>query len=369
MSFSGKGLNQKKLEDYLQLAQRNESLNFIPKNANNLTISKLKKVGGGVRSNVYSFTLAYTFDGVKQVCNLVLKIYEKNIHPILNVDYHDYLICEREFQVLKNLGRIGFPVPQVYLCEKNSSFIGSPFILMLQEKPICKHLVKFDCFANTLACLHNLNVNQLGIEYLRLPKDGFAFAKFWQIHINQLLQSSKHQRKLKKGFDLAASWLDSNASDVYCPRYSLLHGDFHPGNVIMTDKSRLSVIDWEGAEIGDPAFDVGYSYHYVKLFSDEKSLALKEKTADHFVSEYIKNYQGEIRSRLEFYEVVGILRMAIYLSSSISNPITFQKHYGHRALMVFPFVRWPFAAKMAGCEFEMSWLEYFEDFLETKLRK
>ncbi len=328
INFLGRVLNQKKLEEYLHLAKLSDRLSFIPKNASNFSISKLKKVGGGVRSDVYAFVLIYTINGAKQVCNLILKVFDENIHPILNIDFHNYLVCEREFQVLKNLARVGFSVPQVYLCEKDSVFIGAPFILMIQKKPIHKRLVKFDCFANTLASLHNLNVAELGIEALTPPKDGYAFAKFWQIHINQLLKYSKHHKKLKKDFDIAVSWLDSKAPDVYCPRYSLLHGDFHPGNVIITDKSKLSVIDWEGAEIGDPAFDVGYSYHYVKLFSDETSLALKEKTADRFVSEYIRNYQGEIRSRLEFYKVLGVLRMAIYLSSSISNPVTFHKHYG-----------------------------------------
>lgn len=343
-------------------------MSFIPKNANNLTISKLKKVGGGVRSDVYTFILIYTINDVRQVCNLVLKVFEENVHPILNIDFHDYLVCEREFQVMKNLARVGFSVPRVYLCEKDSSFIGAPFILMFQEKPIYKRLVKFDYFAKTLASLHNLNVVELGIEALTPPKDGYAFAKFWQIHINQLLKYSKHHKKLKKSFEKAASWLESKSSDVYCPRYSLLHGDFHPGNVIMTNKFRLSVIDWEGAEIGDPAFDVGYSYHYVKLFSDEISPALKQKTADGFVSEYMRNYQGEIRSRLEFYKVLGVLRMAIYLSASISNPVTFHNHYGPKALIMFPFARWPFVAKVAGCEFEMSWLQYFEEFLEDTLR-
>nr|WP_275442879.1 aminoglycoside phosphotransferase family protein [Pseudoalteromonas sp. OOF1S-7] len=38
--------------------------------------------------------------------------------------------------------------------------------------------------------------------------------------------------------------------------FTLNHGDFHPGNLIVTPAQQLVPIDWERAHFGDPAFDL-----------------------------------------------------------------------------------------------------------------
>ncbi|TMP28528.1 hypothetical protein CWB99_11480 [Pseudoalteromonas rubra] len=38
--------------------------------------------------------------------------------------------------------------------------------------------------------------------------------------------------------------------------FTLNHGDFHPGNLIVTPAQQLIPIDWERAHFGDPAFDL-----------------------------------------------------------------------------------------------------------------
>jgi aminoglycoside phosphotransferase (APT) family kinase protein len=38
----------------------------------------------------------------------------------------------------------------------------------------------------------------------------------------------------------------------------LIHGDYHPGNVLWHDASITAVLDWEAARLGDPACDVAY---------------------------------------------------------------------------------------------------------------
>jgi aminoglycoside phosphotransferase (APT) family kinase protein len=291
--------------------------------------------------------------------------------------------CAREFQVLKSLGRIGFPVPDVYLCEYESRFLDYPFVIMENEKPVRKNIDEIvDPFAKVLARIHNLKVENLGLTVLRTPKDGCAFARRWPIHFkNYLNLETKHEKKLNKDFDLAIQWLRTNAVNNYCPKYCLLHGDYHPDNVCMTADSRMVVLDWDSIEIGDPAFDVGYAYHFVKFFSDPKNPNSAEKTAERFVAEYMRNFKGDINPRLDFYKIVGLLGTSIYYSSGLSNPIYAYKNHRRKVLptlpllgsffilLGFPFVRRPFVARQLAAEGDLLWLRYFESFLEETLKR
>ncbi len=93
--------------------------------------------------------------------NLVLKTYLVNIDPVMKAYIHDEDLrkCVREFQALKSLKRIGFPVPEVYLCECDSRFLGYPFVIMQKEEVTQKSINEIvDSFASTLANLHNLKV-------------------------------------------------------------------------------------------------------------------------------------------------------------------------------------------------------------------
>jgi aminoglycoside phosphotransferase (APT) family kinase protein len=380
---SGKAICSR-LENYLRDTSRNSNSNLIPKGAHKIRVSNVLKIGGGFWSDVFSISLTYMDGGTPQERNLVLKTYLVNIDPVLKAYIHDEDLrkCVREFQVLKSLGRVGFPVPEVYLCECDSQFLGYPFMIMRKEEVVQKSINEIvDCFASTLANLHNLKVGELGIAVLRHPEDEYAFARRWPIHFRHYLNlETKHSKRVQKDFDLAVRWLKSNVSNNSCPQYCLSHGDYHPGNVCVTNDSRMIVLDWDSIEIGDPAFDVGYAYHFVKFFNDPENPNSAEKTAERFLSVYKKKFHGDISHRLEFYKVVGLLGTSIYFSSGLSNPIYAYKYHRRKIvptfpflslpliLLGFPFLRTPVIAKWLGTEGDINWLRYSENFLETTLK-
>ena len=65
---------------------------------------------------------------------------------------------------------------------------------------------------------------------------------------------------------------------ILAPNIVLAHGDYHPGNVCVTKDSKMIVLDWDSIEIGDPAYDVGYAYHFVKFFSNPTNPNLAQRT-------------------------------------------------------------------------------------------
>ncbi len=367
-------LNSKSLEDYLRLTSHYGNFSLVPKGASNIRVSNIKKLSGGMTNNTYSFLLTYAEEGSEQSFDLVLKGYGGNVglwfkiyHP-----YEDVRPYVREFQVLRSLARVGFPVPPVYLCECDSFFLGYPFLIMRKEKVRQESVNKLNYFAATLARLHNLKVDELEINSLRFPRDGSVFAKERQICLKNFLNETRHYKGIKKDFNFAIKWLESNAPDNNCPRYCLVHGEYHPGHTLLTDDNRLEVIDWEGAQIGDPAFDVGYAYHLVKLMYNEENSNSGEKIAEDFVSEYSRNFQGDVRKRLEFYKVVGALGVAVVVSSWVSNPLEAYRCFGKKAFaraLAFPFLRSHILfKKWLNEDFLVSYLQYCQDFIELTLR-
>ena len=366
-------LDSKSLKKYLNLKSFYGDLSLIPKGSSNIRIANIKRLSEGLTNELYSFLLTFTIEGFDSQIDLVLKGYPESValwfktyRP--NEDLRKYV---REFEALKNLGRIGFPVPLVYLCESDSFFLGYPFVIMQREKKLQESVDRIDSFASTLARIHNLNVSEIEFKSIRFPNDDSAFVTEWLTRLKHFLSETRHYRDLRKTFNHAINWLELNAADNKCPQYCLIHGEYHPGHTLITKDGTLKVIDWEGVEIGDPAFDVGYAYHMVKLMCNEKKKNSGEKAAEQFVSEYKRNFNGDIDGRLDFYKVVGILETTIEVSSWMSNPLVAYRRFGRRALarsLAFPFLRSNFLVeKWLNADFIVSYLKYCQDFINTTL--
>jgi aminoglycoside phosphotransferase (APT) family kinase protein len=315
----------------------------------------------------------------EQQSNLVLKVYVRDLEPVLKANASDisflrlsctcpqlYYVntetCVKEFQVLRGLARVGFPVPKAYICECDSNVLGNPFVIMQKEEQIQNGVDNIEWFAKNLACLHNLDPTKLGIDALKVPEDTNAFARRCLLYFKILLnRSSRHSKALKKDFEFAIRWLESNVPNTGCPKYCLLHGDYRLRiNTILTKDSRRVLLDWETAEIGDPAYDVGYAYARIRA-------ELGEKTADRFVKEYMRHFDGNLAERLFFYKLAGHLRSAILHSSIMSNPLMAYEIRGKKAFLLFPFLHSPFFAKIAGTDRDIILMKCFEEFVGENL--
>lgn len=375
-------------KSYLQATITNGNSALIPEGARSIGISSFAKIGGGLFNDVYSTSLSYRQEGRMRNSNYVLKTYldSKDPYDLVRKAYgYKWEVPKwmREFHVLKYLNSIGFSVPKVLACESDRRFLGYPFLIMQQEKVVAKKIADIvDHFAAELANLHNIKLASLDLNFLLNRQNEFEFARSWSNHYKQYLSlETKHSKKLREDFKLAIRWLDSNASKNSCPQYCFLHGDYHPGNVCSTSGSKLVVLDWDSIEIGDPALDVGYAYHFVKFFSNPENPDSAEPIAKRFVSEYEKTFEGDISARLDFYKMVGILGTSISYSSGLSNPI-FDYRYHRRKVMPafpllngllillgFPFIRHPIVARQLAAQGDLLWLKYFQNFLEAKLKR
>ena len=353
----------KKLSEYFSNLPI-DKLVFLPNGANNVGVSNVRRIGGS--NEVYSLLLKYRDNDQKKSSNLVLKTYVSALDPVLRTyaDNENLERCVKEFQVLRHLEHVDFPAPRAYLCECDSNVIGYPFIVMLREELTQNSTVNINSFAKNLARLHNLDVATLGIGALKTPNGEYEFARRSLLYLKLLLNLSPiHDKELKKNFEFAIRWLELNIPCNGCPKYCLLHGDYRAHlNTIFAEDSRMIVRDWEDAEIGDPAYDVGIAYTRARA-------DFGKETADRFVQEYFRYFDGDLTERLFFYKLVGSLRLAIFHSSVLSNPIRAYEIRGLKAFLSFPFLRIPFFAKRTGTNLDVVWVESFKEFFGENLKR
>jgi aminoglycoside phosphotransferase (APT) family kinase protein len=367
-------LISEKLERYFLEILHIGKLGLIPSEATLVGISELRKLIGTNR--VYSFSLNFRNADFKRRINLILKIYVKALEPVANKyanteglyrlrDTMPQLYCGslersvKEFQVLKALESVGYPVPRAYICESNSEILGNPFIIMLKEEPFRNGTFSMSSFAKNLARLHSLDAASLRINALKAPENEFDFAKRCLVYFKVLMNlSPRHSREFRKYLELVIRWLDSNVSQIPCRKYCLLHGDYRMKiNTILTEGSNMTVIDWEEAEIGDPAYDVGYAYTYIRA-------EFGEETADQFVQEYLRYSDEDVAKRLFFYKLACHLGWALLHSSVLSNPLMAYEIRGARAFLLFPFLNLPFVANFARSARDVMWVKCFKEFVD-----
>ena len=343
-------INTKKIKDYLYYAINNSLLSPIPQEATNITVSKLSKFGMALH-DTYVFSLSYFYEGRKLTLKLVLKSYGMNKRK-----------CQEESQILKALEHVNFPVPHVYIQEIDEKYLGSAFILMEKvEGETIKDYVKnhgkkeafkiIKRFAETVALLHTLRWEEMGLDFLKPPKDEYDYAKKQARWAEELPDYVK-----KTGFDWATNWLKLNALKCSCNQYSLLHGDMNPKNFLVTKAGRIIVLDWEYPEIGDALKDVGYAYHDLKHMFGVRNINKKgAEIAQYFLKQYIKNSNRKIDPfALRFYTFSAGLREAIYFryrgEKAAAHPTSVIKTLGAKYLPLVPSVWWHFRARYKHLE-------------------
>jgi aminoglycoside phosphotransferase (APT) family kinase protein len=126
------------------------------------------------------------------------------------------------------------------------------------------------------------------------------------------------------------SALDRGANSVEPVAPTLLHGDFHAGNVLRDDGHVTGVVDWTCAVVGDPRFDAMYCALDLALFSSIE-------VADAFVAAY-EQLRGPV--------VDGWFFALLAAATALPDPMEWASSYQAHGVTIDPdglrarFVAW-----------------------------
>ena len=172
---------------------------------------------------------------------------------------------DREYKVIAGLHPTGFPVAKPFGLCTDDSVIGSWFYIMDMvegrtiwdgampgSNPIERRKT-YEAMIDTLAALHNINVESAGLSDFGKPGNYFG---------RQVDRWTKQYRlaetEVMPEMERLIEWLPRTLPEQ--TRTSVVHGDYRIDNMIFArDEAKVvAVLDWELSTLGDPLADFTY---------------------------------------------------------------------------------------------------------------
>jgi aminoglycoside phosphotransferase (APT) family kinase protein len=269
-------------------------------------ISNLTKITSGWENEVYSFTAEYS----DRKTDLILRIYPGD---------HAEWKSEREFNGIKRLYEVGFPVPKVHALEHDLSIFGKPVIIMEKIngregwKVIDKSYGKerdrlINQFCQIFANLHSLDWRLIHPDPLPYNEnDPYGLINSLMQKIQGYVDQFPDAKVLMPVFD----WLMDRRNNVPCRRLSVVHMDYHPANLILKDNGDAIIIDWTNIDVGDFRMDLAWTMLLVSSYGNPEG-------RDIVLNEYEKIIGHKIE-QIEYFEVFALLRrlFSIFVSLTV----------------------------------------------------
>ena len=209
-----------------------------------------------IRGGYYAKTYGLAFDGAPPELDrpLILRVMPDGHH------------AAHEIAIQRSVAQQGYPAPTVHLADATDATLGRPFILMdrAEGQPLLANLdlrralatlprilgALPGILAERLAALHHLDPEPtrqaLAAAGTLDQVDGTATL------LSQLTNSPGVPHVT--GLQDAVDWLHANEQPA--KRTVVCHGDLHPLNLLAVGTNVTAVIDWTGARLADPAYDV-----------------------------------------------------------------------------------------------------------------
>ncbi|PTX55439.1 aminoglycoside phosphotransferase (APT) family kinase protein [Litoreibacter ponti] len=176
-------------------------------------------------------------------------------------------LVEREYQVMRALALTDVPVPRmVHLATDETSPIGRAFFVMdfldgrifwdpaLPELDPDARGQIYTAMADTLAALHSVDVDAVGLSDFGKP--GNYFARQTDRWSRQYVASVETP---DRGMTGLMAWLELHQPEDD-GQVALVHGDYRLDNMIFAPQAPdvIGLLDWELATLGHPLADLAY---------------------------------------------------------------------------------------------------------------
>lgn len=265
------------------------------------------RISNGWECEVYGFRVQF---GTEQQ-DFILRIYPGDDFPAAAGK------AEGEFRTLSLLGMAGYPVPHVeHLQIDPGNPFGKPFIVMelIHGRGMWEQM--FHDADPAVRAERLQTFCKLFVDLHKLPWQEFVPEEF-QVHPATPTEMIERQfqevdpvvKQLPlEGFMPVIAWLQARKTDAGSMRVSILHGDFHPENILRCEDGRVCVIDWTGARLSDYRFDLAWTLLLI--------LGYEGREAREAILREYERQAGAVE-QLAFFDVVACLRRLYSIAASI----------------------------------------------------
>lgn len=253
------------LEAYIQ----DRLKNFYRQKVSSVSGGKVRNLSSmemGWETEIYSFTLSFEKDGSEKSEELIVRLYQGR-------DAEEK--ATREYNIIKKLGEFQFPVPETYILENDSIYLGCPFIIMEKiNGPLMKELLGksnekevkrlLKIFCENLVRLHKIGCRNFEGFF---PLDKILNPEEYTKKQINAFRNYLHSYK-RNEFDEVINWMEKRVSEINFDKLSLIHFDYHPGNILMRNSEEPVIIDWAGSSIQDRRMDLAWTLLLVSTYGN-----------------------------------------------------------------------------------------------------
>jgi len=228
----------------------------------------------------------------------------------------------REYAVLQAVHPHFPPAPGVYALCEDPGVIGAVFFLMERRQgvvirgempaPFAGEAGRISrAFADGLVALHSIDIERHGLAQLGksegyLERQVRGWTERWnRARTEEMPQMERVMRWLAERIPVSGA-------------ATLVHNDYKLDNLMLDagDPSRIvAVLDWEMATVGDPLSDLGLTLCYWTLTDGRERVVTTEPGwySPQELVDYYASRTGRDCSRITYYEVLGIFKLAVIL--------------------------------------------------------
>jgi aminoglycoside phosphotransferase (APT) family kinase protein len=234
---------------------------------------------------------------------------------------------EAQWRVQDIIGRHGVPVAPMIGYEPDSSWVGSPFLMMRRvdgdipadqppymvegwlhdataedQQAVCEHAIA------TMVDIHHLDWQALGLDFLERPGGvGLVGEMEWWHDYASWASEGSPPSLLNELY----AWCHEHRPDPE-PEAGLVWGDARTGNMIFgPDRRPVAVLDWEMATLGPPELDLGLFLSVRHMFQQQTGIPDPELPGFPTKNQTVAIYErllGRPVDHLQWYEAFAMYR-------------------------------------------------------------
>jgi aminoglycoside phosphotransferase (APT) family kinase protein len=264
------------------------------------------------------FLYGVTIDTATGVERCVLRLPPPGVRPIGPAD------VVRQGRIMSAIRETGFPVPRIVAQSSDPAVLGRPFLLMERVTGTQADVAAQTVDARSLAAsvvttarrLHSIPIGQAGIG------DEEPTTLREELHRWSRLMERVPAELVAGGIGLHQV-LRAQIPDEQPP--TLVHADFHMGNMLFDGADVVAVLDWEIAEIGQPLLDLGClcTVAVRRRFGED---TVPGGRLDLTVADYLDLY-GVGEDEMRWYIGLSLYKYAAILAYSMSLHLSGRRHH------------------------------------------
>jgi aminoglycoside phosphotransferase (APT) family kinase protein len=226
--------------------------------------------------------------------------------------YHDEK-AEREAMIQNMLNERGLPTPKAHLSTKDKTLLGGCFLVMDYIEGITpdslKELEILGLTARTQAKLHQIDGKPVSEAILALGHSAESYSIEGKIY--WLLRRAEKYPQLEELFQ----WIVDNKPRLP-EKVSVVHGDFHPGNMILKDGEVIAILDWSGFMVGDPMAGLGWT---LALYISNAKHDFPSERFNQLIQGYVEEYMKISPVNRDILEYFITFRLAMALLEGLDG--------------------------------------------------